>query len=184
MIFVSRFPEHLGFLPHHQFQYLISICILLTASTSYRIPSYLTLILNWQSWHNRADVLIMSVLTLPVNSGTSLPQVYFGKQVLQREHCVLKKDAGLHNGVFLFFSGNEFLLSEPVSWPSLELLWNRNCIRALILLSMIHAREKQYITKDNTMFYIKVWKSVERLTHFIFTIFNCHLTYKILSLFM
>lgn len=64
---------------------------LLTASTSYRIPSYLTLILNWQPWHNRADVLIMSVLTLPVNSGTSLPQVYFGKQVLQREHCVLKK---------------------------------------------------------------------------------------------
>lgn len=64
---------------------------LLTASTSYRIPVYLTLILTWQPWHNRADVLIMSVLTVPVNYGTSLPQVYFRKQVLQREHCILKK---------------------------------------------------------------------------------------------
>lgn len=130
---------------------------LLTASTSYRIPVYLTLILTWQPWHHRADELIMSVLTVPVNYGTSLPQVYFGKQVLQREHCILKKkkNAGRHNVVFLFFSGSEFLLSEPVSWPSLELLWNQNCITVLILLSMIHAREKQYITKNNTMFYIK-----------------------------
>lgn len=49
---------------------------------------------------------------------------------------------------------------------------------------MIHAREKHYITKDNTMFYIKILKGVEKLTHFIVTIFNCHLTYKILSLLM
>lgn len=152
MIFVSRFPEHLWFLPHHQFQYLINICIFIDSLIFIQNP-YLTLILSWQLGHNRVDVLIMSMLTLPVNYETSLPQVYFGKQVLQREHCIL---TGLHNVVFLSSSGNKFLLYEPVSWPSLELLWNQNCITALILLSMIHAREKQYITKDNTRFYIKI----------------------------
>lgn len=128
---------------------------LLTASTSYRIPVYLTLILTWQPWHNRADVLIMSVQTIPVNYILTAGLLW-ETSITERALHFEKKNGGLHNVVFLFFSGSEFLLSEPVSWPSLELLWNQNCITVLILLSMIHAREKQYITKDNTMFYIKI----------------------------
>lgn len=44
-------------------------------------------------------------------------------------------------------------------------------------------QEKNSILQRTIQYFIlKYKKSVEKLTHFIFTIFNCHLTYKILSL--
>lgn len=47
---------------------------------------------------------------------------------------------------------------------------------------MNHTRGKQHIMKDCTI--LKYKKVLEKPTHFMFTIFKCHLTYKILSLFM